>query len=74
MNEARLKEIAALVGKIDDLKSQVETVRDAEQEYYDNMPENLQGSEAGERAESAASSLDDAVNNLSEAMDALEGL
>lgn len=78
MNKDRRKEIDALVEQLiplqnkweeirsacDDLKSQVETIRDAEQEYYENMPENVQGGEKGEAAAEAVSRLDEAITAL----------
>lgn len=65
MNNQRRKDIAAIVAKLADLdalkseiQEMVETVRDEEQEYYDNMPEGLQQSDRGYKAEEAASQLD----------------
>lgn len=48
----------------DDLISQLEEVRDEEQEYYDNMSENLQGGERGDAAQEAVNNLDAAINFL----------
>lgn len=69
MNKARRAEIAdiierlrPLVDTIDDLKSDIESIRDDEQGYYDNMPEGLQMSDRGQTAESAISELDDVVS------------
>lgn len=57
MNKERRK-------RIEDLKSELETIRDEEQEYYDNMPENMQNGEKGDTAQSNVSSLEEAINNL----------
>jgi exonuclease VII small subunit len=35
-----------------------------EQEYFDNMPESLQGGDKGSAAEAAVDALDSAVSNL----------
>lgn len=69
MNKARRADIAAiierlqpLVDEIESLKSDIETIRDEEQDYYDNMPEGLQQSDRGMTAEAAISELDDVVS------------
>lgn len=74
MNKERRKEINALAAKLEelaglltDIKDSVESIRDEEQEYFDNMPESLQGGDRGMVAEEAAS-------NLEQAMDALEDI
>lgn len=80
MNNARRKQIRNLLcdledlgleGKLEDLKSGFEGARDEEQEYYDNMPEGLQGSEKGQMAEAAISALDEILSALDEAIGSL---
>lgn len=72
MNNTRRKEIKAIVAaarslqeQITDLKERTEAVLGEEQEYFDNMPETLQGSEKGSVAE-------EAISNLSQALDSLD--
>jgi len=88
MNKQRRKQIADVLAKIpfiwsdlDDLKSEIEAIRDEEQEAFDNMPASLQMSEKGEMAqecidhlESALSAAEDAVNACDEAQSALESV
>lgn len=75
MNNDRRKQITKalsafealdLENKLEDIKSLFEEIRDDEQEYYDNMPESLQGSEKGEKAEAAVSALEEILDALSE--------
>lgn len=68
MNKYRRQEIAAVIelvqgltSQIDDVKAQIESIRDEEQEYYDNMPESLKYSDRGYAAEAAIGELDDAM-------------
>lgn len=61
-----LSEIEILRGAFDDLKEAVGEIRDEEQEYLDNIPENLQASERYELAEEAVSNLDSAYDLLDE--------
>ena len=71
MNKERRKEIEALIDELDDLKARIESVQSDEQDYFDNMPENLQSSERGEMAEEAIGNLDSALDSLDEAIDSL---
>jgi hypothetical protein len=50
----------------------LETVKDEEQESYDNMPEGLQASEKGEKSENAINNLEYACDNISDAIERLE--
>lgn len=42
MNDTRRKRIMKLVDQLSDISEELETIRDEEQEYIDNIPENLQ--------------------------------
>ena len=79
MNKARRKTIAelrerldALKAQADDLESEIETIRDEEQEYFDNMPESLQGGDKGQAAEEAVSHLDTALDAIQEVVSQAE--
>jgi hypothetical protein len=71
MNNQRRKEINLIIGELAELRSRLETVQSEEQEAYDNMPEGLQQSERGEKAEAACSLLDDAMGAFDEIENAL---
>lgn len=60
MNKARRKAIEKVVSDLYDIQSAVEELRDEEQEYLDNIPENPQGSERYELAEQALENLNSA--------------
>lgn len=47
-------------------------LHDEEEEYKDNMPENLQSSERYEKAEAAVDALGSAVSSLEEVLDYIE--
>lgn len=72
MNKYRRKEICEIIKKLEKLKEEIEMVFYEEQDYYDNMPENLQGSERGEIAENAISELEEALDNIDNAIENLE--
>ena len=53
MNKVRRKALADLVEQFEVLKEELESLMEEEEEYRDNMPENLQGSELYEKADAA---------------------
>ena len=52
---------------VDAIISQLEMIRDAEDEYKENIPENLKNSSRYEAAEQAVAALDEAVEKLMDA-------
>jgi hypothetical protein len=72
MNKARRKELAEIQSRIEELKGTLEAVLADEEEYKDNMPENLQGSERYSAAENAVWELEVAVEKLQEVIDGIE--
>lgn len=71
MNAERRKALNALIGRIEELVSlrdgivsDLESIRDEEQEGYDNMPEAFQNGEKGEKAQAAVSAMEDALSAM----------
>lgn len=66
MNKERRKLISSAKALIDEAIGLMEQARDEEQEYRDNMPENIgdgqRGTEAEERVDSLQSIIDDLEN------------
>ena len=73
MNEARRNALKDICERISAIKSDLEIERDAEQEYFDNMPENMQGGEKGEQAEAVVEALSSAADNLENIISDIEG-
>lgn len=78
MNKARRKELSDVIRGLntiqdkDDLYSWINTldnIKDNEQDYYDNIPENLQYSQRAENSEQAIEYLEEALDLLNEAYD-----
>lgn len=82
MNKTRRKRIdeiilqaEALQLSVDELKEEIEVIKDEEEEYMDNIPENLQGPEKYAAAEEAVNNLEVAIDWLEEiCTDELTGL
>jgi hypothetical protein len=83
VNKSDKSAVAALISKLENLKSEIESVgselsslAEAEQEKYDNAAENLQGSEQYLQIEAAAEALAEAADarengSVGEALEAL---
>ena len=69
MNKPRRKQLEDIITKLDELKEALEVLQKEEEEYRDNIPENLQGSERYEKAEAACDNLYEAASSLDEALD-----
>ena len=72
MNKPRRKNLQGIIDQLDELKSSLEDLMSEEEEYRDNMPENMQGGERYEAAEMACDNLSDAVSNLEDAISSIE--
>ena len=75
MNKQRRKAIESATGKIRDLLAELETLRDEEEEEYrDNIPENLQGSERYEKADECVDELTEAIDTIESSLDDIDNI
>lgn len=72
MNKNRRKELQHIIDGLDILKSNLEDIQTEEEEYRDNIPENMQSSEKYEIAEAACDAMSEAIDNLEEAIGNIE--
>lgn len=72
MNKIRRKALQEIYDKLSDLREELETIKDEEDESRENMPENPQGSERYEQSETASGNIDEAMEYLSSACDSIE--
>jgi hypothetical protein len=72
MNKDRRKQLRQLIEKMGTLKNELEIIESDEQEYFDSMPENLQGSMNGMNSEEALDKMADAIICVEEAIEAIE--
>lgn len=72
MNNNRRKELDKLSEKIEELKYQIDLIREDEEAYMDAIPENLQGSQRYETAEEAVDALNSAVDSFDEILEYIE--
>lgn len=72
MNNVRRNQLDEILTKIQMISEELESVMTNEEDYRDNIPENFQGTERYERAESACYSLQEANEELSSAIESIE--
>jgi t-SNARE complex subunit (syntaxin) len=71
MNKKRRGRLEKLVGPLEDIKSQIETILEEEQEAFDNIPENLQDGEKGEKSQNVISSIESVIQSIDEAISSI---
>lgn len=69
MNKKRKEELNQISAELEALFNRLEYVYDQEQDAYDSMPENLQGSERGLESEDAIDAMDEIKEHLQDAID-----
>ena len=72
MNKERRKSLREIQSKLDRLGQDLETLKEEEEEYRDNMPENLQESDRYQRADEVCNMLQEALENLDNAYQQIE--
>lgn len=65
--ESRADRFSAAVSDVEDAKSEAENLRDELQEWYDNLPDALQGGDKGSMLEEAISQLDEFIQHCEDA-------
>jgi len=71
MNKKRRKSISDIISVLDNVKGNIEDILSDEEYYFDNMPENLQGSIRGEESEEAIDLLTDAIESINDCIENL---
>lgn len=78
MNKIRRNEIQEIITKLQDVvyeleiqKEQIDCLKCEEEEYHDNIPENLQGSQRAYDSEEVMDYLDSALSEIENTIDSL---
>ena len=74
MNRERRNRISDIMERLDAIQTELEEIRDEEQEAFDNMPESIQGSERGENMETGIDTMSECIDNLLTVVEQLEGV
>ena len=71
MNKNRKQVIKTYTSILQDVLQKLDNVLDEERDYYDNMPENLQGSLRADASQDAIDELEEAIADIGSAIDHL---
>lgn len=71
MNKTRRNDIYNVITRIEMAKNALQALLDEEQDSFDNMPENLQGSMRGMESEESIDTMSEAIESLEEAIETL---
>lgn len=81
MNKSRRNELSKIIRRLNTMQDkedlyglidELDTLKDEEQDYYDNIPENLQNSQRAQDSEQAIDNLEEALDLLNEVYNADE--
>lgn len=64
MNKQRRQKIRDVRKEMESCKENLQKILDEEQDYFDNMPENLQGSMRGSDSEDAIDIMESCIEDL----------
>lgn len=64
MNNDRRNRLQEVKESLDDMISQIEEIKDEEQDALDNMPENLQQSKRSDKMQTAIDTMDEAISAI----------
>ncbi|MBS4902355.1 hypothetical protein [Eubacterium ventriosum] len=71
MNKERRNRISVVNSRLNVLAEELEHIKEEEGYYYDNIPENLQGSMRAEESEDIIDILDEVTEHIREVVDQL---
>lgn len=74
MNKTRRKRLEEILTILQDSMTDLEYIKDEEQEAYDNLPESLQESEKGETMQEYADDIDSVISDLDSVISDLEDI
>lgn len=72
MNREQRKQLRDWIKKVEEIKDKLEEYLCEEQDKFDNIPENLQGSLRAQDSEEAIGKMEEAIECLEEAISIIE--
>lgn len=72
MNKERRNRLQEVKESLDDVITQIEEIKDEEQEALDNMPESLQQTELGDKMQTAIDTMDEAISAIGDVQQTLD--
>lgn len=72
MNNDRRAALSKLADDLRDIESKIEELMNEEQDYLDNMPENMQDGEKAQKAQAAVDAMESALGEVQCAISSLD--
>lgn len=72
MNKKRYKRLEEVLCKAEELREELEIIKDEEQDAHDNLPEAIQWGQRGDDMQEIVDVLEYAVDNLADAVENIE--
>ena len=72
MNKIRRKALGEIRDRLEVIIGDIGNLRDEEQDYIDNMPENMQGGERAAAADEAVNQMEQAIGSIEDANSAID--
>ena len=69
MNKKQRKQLQELCDQAEEIKQEIEMIRDDEQEKIDNLPDSLQGSSKEDEYQEGIDALEEIISSLEEVID-----
>jgi hypothetical protein len=74
MNAARRKELEELTLQLQQAVEKANSIRDGEQEAFDNLPDSIQASEKGDMMDATVQDIDSLIAIIEEATDLIDSI
>lgn len=74
MNKSQRKDLVDFMKQIYEILTKLEEMKDIEQDKFDNLPENIQYSDKGQKFEDNVEALDNIIDLLNDATDSLSDI
>lgn len=72
MNKKRKQEVLLLASMLQDIYNKLDVICDDEQEYFDNIPDNLQNGSAADKSQDYIDDITEALDCIDNAIDLLK--
>lgn len=72
MNNDRRTRLGEVRDSLDDIITQIEELKDEEQEAYDNLPEGLQQSDRGDKMQTAIETMEEAISAIGDVQQTID--
>ena len=74
MNKQRRKRLGDVISRLEECMSDLEYIKEEEQEAYDNLPESIQYTERGDAMQENVDDIDYVISDLDQVIDSVNNI